>query len=353
MQTARRQLLTFAHPQLDGFTGKLIMRRREFITLLGGTATAWPLAARAQQSDPMRRIGVILPAAADDADFQTFYGAFLQMLAQLGWSIGTNVRVEARWATANAASIRTHTAELVALAPDVILAHGGSTISPLQQATRTIPIVFSTAGDPVAAGFADSLARPGGNITGFMNAEYSMAAKWLELLKRMAPSVTQAAILRDPRVPSGLGQFSAIQTAAVSLRIEVSPINVRDVSEIERDLAAFAGSPNGGLIVIGSSSAQQHRNLIVSLAARHKLPAVYFTRLFVSAGGLLSYGVDFIDQYRRAAGYVDRILKGEKPSELPIQAPVKYQLVVNLKAAKAIGLTISPSILTSADEVIE
>jgi putative tryptophan/tyrosine transport system substrate-binding protein len=329
------------------------MRRREFITLLGGTAAVWPLAARAQQSEPMRRIGVILPSGADDADFQTFFGAFLQTLGQLGWSIGTNLRVDIRWATGDAASIRKHTAELVALAPEVILTHGGSTISPMQQATRTIPVVFSTAGDPVAAGFADSLARPGGNITGFMNAEYSMAAKWLELLKRVAPSVTRAAILRDPRVPSGLGQFSAIQTAAISLHIEVSPINVRDSSEIERDVAAFARSSNGGLIVIGSSSAQQQRHLIVSFATRHKLPAVYFTRLFVSAGGLISYGVDFIDQYRRAAGYVDRILRGEKPSELPIQAPVKYQMVVNMKAAKAIGLTIPPSVLTSADEVIE
>ena len=327
------------------------MRRREFITLIGGAA-AWPLAARAQQGR-MRRIGVLLPSAADDADFQTFFGAFLQTLAQLGWSIGSNVRIDTRWATANAANIRKHAAELVALAPDVILAHGGSTVSPMQQATRTIPIVFTVAGDPVAAGFADSLARPGGNITGFMTAEYSTAGKWLELLKQVAPSVTRVAILRDPRVPSGLGQYSAIQTAAVSLHIEVSPINVRDISEIERDVAAFARSPNGGLIVIGSSLAQQQRNPIVALATRHKLPAVYFTRLFVSVGGLVSYGVDFIDQYRRAAGYVDRILKGEKPSELPIQAPVKYQMVVNLKAAKAIGLTIPPSVLTSADEVIE
>ncbi len=329
------------------------MKRREFITLLGGAAVAWPPAAGAQQSERMRRIGVILPSAADDADFQTFFGAFLQALAQLGWSIGSNVRVDVRWATGNATSIRKHAAELVALAPDVILAHGGSTVSPMQQATRTIPIVFSVAGDPVAAGFADSLARPGGNITGFMTAEYSTAGKWLELLKQVSPSVTRAAIFRDPHVPSGLGQFSAIQTAAVSLHVEVSPVNVRDSSEIEHDIAAFARSPNGGLIVTGSSLAQQQRNSIVSLAARYKLPAVYFTRLFVSAGGLISYGVDFIDQYRRAAGYVDRILKGEKPSELPIQTPVKYQMTANLKAAKTIGLTIPPSVLTSVDEVIE
>jgi putative ABC transport system substrate-binding protein len=330
-----------------------VTTRRTFITLVGAAAAAWPLAASAQQSDRVRRVAVLLPAAADDAEFQTFYGALLQTLAQLGWSIGSNVQVDVRWATGNAANIRKHAAELVALGPDVILAHGGSTVSPMQQATRTIPIVFTVAGDPVAAGFADSLARPGGNITGFMTAEYSTAGKWLELLKQVAPSVTRVAILRDPRVPSGLGQYSAIQTAAVSLHIEVSPINVRDISEIERDVAAFARSPNGGLIVIGSSLAQQQRNPIVALATRHKLPAVYFTRLFVSVGGLVSYGVDFIDQYRRAAGYVDRILKGEKPSELPIQAPVKYQMVVNLKAAKAIGLTIPPSVLTSADEVIE
>jgi putative ABC transport system substrate-binding protein len=330
------------------------MRRRDVISLFGGAAaSALPLAAHAQERERARRIGVILPSAADDADFQTFFGAFLRTLTQLGWSIGSNVRVDVRWATANAASIRKHAAELVALAPDVILVHGASTVSPMQQATRTIPIVFTVAGDPVAAGFADSLARPGGNITGFMNAEYSTAGKWLELLKQVAPSVTRAAILRDPRVPSGLGQFSAIQTAAVSLRIEVSPINVRDITEIEHGVAAFARSPNGGLIVTGSSLAQQQRNPIVSLATRHKLPAVYFTRLFVSAGGLVSYGVDFIDQFRRAAGYVDRILKGEKPSELPIQAPVKYQMVVNLKAAKAIGLTIPPSVLALADEVIE
>jgi putative ABC transport system substrate-binding protein len=315
-----------------------VTTRRTFITLVGAAAAAWPLAASAQQSDRVRRVAVLLPAAADDAEFQTFYGALLQTLAQLGWSIGSNVQVDVRWATGNAANIRKHAAELVALGPDVILAHGGSTVSPMQQATRTIPIVFTVAGDPVAAGFADSLARPGGNITGFMTAEYSTAGKWLELLKQVAPSVTRVAILRDPRVPSGLGQYSAIQTAAVSLHIEVSPINVRDISEIERDVAAFA---------------RQQRNPIVALATRHKLPAVYFTRLFVSVGGLVSYGVDFIDQYRRAAGYVDRILKGEKPSELPIQAPVKYQMVVNLKAAKAIGLTIPPSVLTSADEVIE
>jgi putative ABC transport system substrate-binding protein len=328
------------------------VNRREFITLFGGAA-AWPIAARAQQSERMRRIGVILPSVADDADFQTFIGAFLQALAQLGWSIGSNVRVDIRWATASHTSIRKHAAELVALAPDVILTHGATTVSPMQQATRTIPIVFTVAGDPVAAGFADSLARPGGNITGFMNAEYSMAGKWLELLKQVAPNVARVAILRDPGGPSGLGQFSAIQTAAASLRIEVSPINVRDISEIERGVAAFARSPNGGLIVTGSGLAQQQRIPIVSLATRHKLPAVYFSRLFVSAGGLLSYGVNFIDQYRRAAGYVDRILKGDKPADLPVQAPTKYELIVNMKTAKALDIEVPTSILLRADELIE
>jgi putative ABC transport system substrate-binding protein len=327
------------------------MRRREFITLLGGAALAMPLAAGAQER--VRRIGVILPATADDAEFQTFYGAFLQALAQLGWTIGGNVRIEVRWATGTASNIRKHAAELAALAPDVILAHGGSTVSPMQQATRTIPIVFAVASDPVATGYADSLARPGGNITGFMTAEYSTAGKLLELLKQIAPGVTRVAILRDPGVPAGLGQFSAIQTAAVSLGIEISALNVRDASEIERGIAAFARSPNGGLIVTASSMAQQQRSSIVSFAARHKLPAVYFNRTFVSAGGLTSHGVDFIDQYRRTASYVDRILKGEKPGELPIQAPVKYQTVVNMKTAKALGIAIRQTVLVSADEVIE
>lgn len=330
-----------------------MMKRREFITLIGGGTVAWPLAARGQQGERVRRIGVILPATADDADFQTVYGVFLQALAQLGWTIGGNVRIDVRWATGNAATIRKHAAELAALAPDVVLAHGGSTVSPMQQATRTIPIVFAVASDPVATGYADSLARPGGNITGFMTAEYSTAGKWLELLKQIAPGVTRVAILRDPSVPAGLGQFGAIQTAAGSLGTEISAMNVRDASEIERGIAAFARSPNSGLIVTGSSMAQQQRSLIVSLIAQHKLPAVYFNGTFVTAGGLVSYGVDFVDQYRRAAGYVDRILKGEKPGELPIQAPVKYQMLVNLKAAKAIGLTIPPSVLARADEVIE
>jgi putative ABC transport system substrate-binding protein len=327
--------------------------RREFITLLGGVAAAWPLAARAQQAERMRRIGVLLPAAADDLQFQARVGAFLQELAQLGWTIGRNVRIETRWATANAAEIRRHAAELAALAPDVILAHGASTVGPLLQATRTVPVVFPVVGDPVAAGFVDSLARPGGNATGFMTVEHSMGGKWLELLKQIAPSATRAAVFRDPANPSGIGQFGAIQTVAPSLGVEVSPVNVRDAGEIERAVAAFARAPNGGLIVAAGAAAQRHRDLIVTLAARHKLPAIYTERAWVAAGGLISYGASQIGQYRRAAGYVDRILKGEKPADLPVQAPTKYETVLNLKTAKALGLTVPPTVLARADEVIE
>ncbi len=325
------------------------MKRREFLGIVG--VAAMPLPARAQQR--VRRIGVLLPAAADDAEFQTFYGAFLQALAQLGWTIGSNLRIDIRWATGNSATIRKHAAELAALAPEVVLAHGGATVSPMQQATRTIPVVFTVAGDPVATGYAESLARPGGNITGFMTAEFSTAGKWLELLKQIAPEVTRAAILRDPTVPAGLGQFAAIQTAAVSLGIEISSLNVRDAVEIDRGVTAFARTRNGGVIVSASGMAQQQRHEIVALIARHRLPAVYFNGVFVKAGGLLSFGVDFVDQYRRAAGYVDRILKGESPADLPIQMPLKYQTMVNLKTAKALGLTIPPTLLARADEVIE
>ena len=328
------------------------MRRRDFIAALGG-AVAWPRAARAQRRELVRRIGVILPSTADDMEFQTFFGAFLQALAQLGWTIGHNVQIEVRWATGNSAVIRKHASELVAMAPEVVLAHGGATVSPIQQATRTIPIVFTVAGDPVAAGYAESLARPGGNITGFMTAEYSTAGKWLELLKQLAPEVTRVAIFRDPTVPAGLGQFAAIQTAAVSLGVEISPINVRDVAEMDRGVTAFARSRNGGVIVSASGMAQQQRHQIVALVARHRLPAVYFNGVFVKAGGLISFGLDFVDQYRRAAGYVDRILKGESPADLPIQMPLKYQIMINLKAAKALGLTVPPSLLVTADEVIE
>jgi len=301
----------------------------------------------------MRRVGVLLPAAADDAEFQAWVGAFLQGLGQLGWTIGRNVRIDIRWATANADGIRRHAAELAALAPDVILAHGASTVGPLLQATRTVPIVFVNVADPVGAGFVDSLARPGGNATGFASFEYSLSGKWPELLKQIMPGMTRVAVLRDPTTPSGSGQFGVIQAMAPSLRMEVGPINVRDPGEIERSVTAFSRSANGGLIVAASPGALVHRDLIISLAARHRLPAVYFERLFVAAGGLISYGADEIDQYRQAAGYVDRILKGEKPSDLPVQAPTKYELVINLKTAKALGLDVPPTLLARADEVIE
>ena len=329
------------------------MRRREFIALFGGAAALWPLPARAQQAERMRRIGVLLPAAADDADFQTRVGAFLQTLALLGWSIGRNVRIDTRWATTNHAELRRHAEALVALAPDVIFAAGASAVGPLLQATRTVPIVFPYVIDPVGAGFVDSLARPGGNATGFMSFEYSLAGKWLELLKEVAPHLTRAAVLRDAAVSPGIGQFSAIQSVAPSLGVELSPVNVRDAAEIERAVAAFARSPNGCLIATAGPSAWRHRDLIIALAARHKLPAVYVERSFVAAGGLISYGPDYIDQYRRSAGYVDRILKGEKPADMPVQAPTKFELLINLKTANALGIAIPATILTRADEVIE
>jgi putative tryptophan/tyrosine transport system substrate-binding protein len=328
------------------------VKRRDVITLLGGAAT-WPLAARAQQGERMRRIGVLLPAAADDPEFQARMAAFHQGLQQSGWTIGRNARIDTRWATTSAAEIRRHAAELAALAPDVILAHGASIVGPLLQATRTVPIVFPVVSDPVAAGFVDSLARPGGNATGFSVNEYGMGGKWLELLKQIAPSVTRVAVLRDPDVPSGPAVFGIIQAAAPSLGVEATPVNLRDASEIERAVAAFAGSSNGGLIVPGSARASLHRNLIVTLAARHRLPAVYGERYFGAAGGLISYGPDYVDQYRRAAGYVDRILKGEKPADLPVQAPTSYATVLNLKTAKALGLDVPATVLARADEVIE
>jgi ABC-type uncharacterized transport system substrate-binding protein len=328
------------------------VKRREFITLLGGAA-AWPMAARAQQTDRMRRIGVLLPATADDSVFQIRVGAFLQGLALLGWSIGQNVRIDIRWATANATNIRRQAVELAALAPDVILAHGGTTVGPLMQATRTVPIVFPIVSDPVAAGYVDSLARPGGNATGFMSYEYNMGGKRLELLKQIAPGVTRAAVLRDATQGSGTSEFAVIQALAPSLGLEVNPVNMRDAGEIERAVAAFSRSPNGGLIVTTGGSAIVNRDLIIGLAARHKLPAVYFERLFVASGGLISYGADEIDTYRRAASYVDRILKGEKPADLPVQAPNKYELALNLKAAKALGLEVPATVLVRADEVIE
>jgi putative ABC transport system substrate-binding protein len=328
------------------------VNRREFITLLG-CAAAWPLAAHAQQGDRMRRIGVLLPVATDDAEFQTRVGAFLQALQQLDWTIERNVEIDIRWATANADAIRRHAAELAALAPDVILAHGAPTLGPLLQVTRTVPIVFPVASDPVAAGFVESLARPGGNATGFMDWEYGMAVKWPELLKQIAPSVTRVAVLRDPTIPTGPAQFGVIQAVAPSLGMDVVPINVRDAPEIERALAAFARSSNGSLIVTPSGFASVNRDLIITLAARHRLPAVYFGRYFVISGGLISYGNDIVDQYRRAAGYVDRILKGEQPADLPVQAPTKYETVLNLKTAKALGLDVPATVLVRADEVIE
>jgi putative tryptophan/tyrosine transport system substrate-binding protein len=328
------------------------LERREFVMLLGGLA-AWPVAAWGQQADRVRRIGVLVGAAADDAVFQARLAAFHQGLALLGWGIGRNVRIDTRWATTNADEIRRHAAELVALAPDVILAGGNSSVGPLLQATRTIPIVFAMVVDPVATGFVDSLARPGGNATGFMLYEYSLSGKWLEMLKQIAPSVTRVAVLRDATQGFATSMFAAIQAMAPSLRVEVIPANMRDAGEIEQSVETFARSPNGGLIVVGGGAAVRHRDLIVTLAARHKLPAVYYERFFVAAGGLISYGPDLIDQFRSAAGYVDRILKGEKPADLPVQAPTKYETVINLKTAKALGLDVPATVLATADEVIE
>jgi putative tryptophan/tyrosine transport system substrate-binding protein len=330
-----------------------MMRRREFITLLGGAAAAWPLAARAQQGERVRVIGVLLNTAADDMVFQTRVGAFLQGLALLGWTIGRNVRIEVRWSGGKADEARRYATELAALAPDVILAHGVSSVRPLLQATRTVPIVFPIASDPVGAGLVESLARPGGNATGFMSFEYTLSGKWLELLKDIAPGVTRVAVLQDPTQGGGSSAFAVIQAAAPSLGVEVTPVNLRDAPEIERALADFARTSNGGLIVTGSALSNVHHKLIITLAARHKLPAIYLERSFAAGGGLISYGSDYIDHYRRAAGYVDRILKGEKPADLPVQAPTKYELVINLKTAKTLGLDVPPTLLARADEVIE
>jgi putative ABC transport system substrate-binding protein len=300
----------------------------------------------------MRRVGALIPASADDPDYQSWIGAFQQALAQSGWIIGRNVRIDTRWAV-QADDIRRHAAELVALAPDVILAHGTSAVRPLLQVTRTVPIVFPIAGDPVGAGFVASLSRPGGNVTGFMTLEFSFAGKWLELLKQIAPSLTRAAVLRDPSQGSGTSQFAVIQAMAPSLGVEVTPVDVRGASDIEDAINAFARAANGGLIVTPGGSASIHRAVIIALAALHKLPAVYPGRHFATAGGLISYEPDYIDQYQRAAGYVDRILKGEKPADLPVQAPTKYELVINLKTAKALGIDVPASVLARADEVIE
>jgi putative ABC transport system substrate-binding protein len=328
------------------------VQRREFITLLGGSA-AWPLAAWAQQGERVRRVGVLMGLTADNADGQARLAAFLQSLQQLGWTDGHNMRIDTRWGGGDAERQRRDAAELVALAPDVIVGNGSAAVGPLLQATRTVPIVFTAITDPVGAGFVDSLARPGGNATGFTSFEYGNSGKWLELLKEIAPRVTRVAVLRDSAIAAGIGQFGAIQSAAPSIGLEVSPLSVRDAGEMERAFAAFARSSNGGLIVTSSTLAFVHHELIVALAARHKLPAVYNNRFFVAGGGLISYGPDRIDQFRRAAGYVDRILRGEKPGDLPVQAPTKYELVINLKTTKALGLEIPPTLLARADEVIE
>ena len=328
------------------------MRRREFITLLGGAAVAWPLTARAQQPERMRRIGVLAPTAPDDAEAQTRFAALRQGLQRFGWIEGRNLQIDARWGAGDAGAIGRAATELAALAPDVIVASGRAAAAILQ-ATRTVPIVFVSVPDPVGSGFVESLAQPGGNATGFIMFEYGLSAKWLELLKEIAPSVTRAAVLRDPAIVAGIGQFAVIQSAAPSVGVDVSAINMHDGAEIERAVTAFARRPNGGLILTASALAAIHRDLVVSLAARYKLPAVYITRYFVAGGGLVSYGPDFVDQYRRAAEYVDRILKGEKPADLPVQAPTKYELVINLKTAKALGLEVPTSLLARADEVIE
>ena len=327
------------------------MKRRAFITLLGGAA-AWPLAARAQQPDRMRRIGVFMNLASDDAEGQARNAAFLQGLQEAGWAVGRNVRIEYRWGAGDPELFRRYAAELVALAPDVILASGASMYA-LQQVTREVPIVFVQVPDPVGAGIVLSMARPGRNATGFTPFEYGVSAKWLELLKEIAPRVTRAAVVRDPAIPTGTGQLGAIQSVAPSFGVELSPVDVRDVREIEGTVAAFARGSNGGLIVTASALAVVHREVIITLATRYKLPAVFFLRSFVTDGGLISYGPDSMDQFRRAAGYVDRILKGEKPADLPVQAPTKYELVINLKTARALGLDVPPTLLARADEVIE
>jgi putative tryptophan/tyrosine transport system substrate-binding protein len=329
------------------------MRRREFITLLGGAAAAWPLAARAQQSERVRRIGVLMNFAVDDPEAQSRNAGFLQGLSELGWTVGRNLRIDYRWGAGDTDRHRQYAAELLALAPDVILANSSAALSSLLQATRTVPIVFTTVADPVGAGYVDSLARPGGNATGFLVWEYSIAAKWLELLKEIAPQVTRAMVLRESAIAAGPGQFGVIQAAAPSLGVDLRVADVRDAREIERAVTTFAQGSNGGLIVTGSPGALSHRTLIVALAARHRLPAVYSARVFAVDGGLISYGPDSVDQLRRAAAYVDRILKGEKPADLPVQAPTKYKLVINLKAAKALGLEVPTQLLATADEVIE
>ena len=327
------------------------MRRREFVTLLGGAA-AWPLGARAQQSEPMRRIGV-LTGIGNDERAQARFAVFVQALAQLGWIDGRNVRIDYRWGGGDIDKIRKHATELAADAPDVIFGTGTPAVEQLLKATRAVPIVFAFTPDPVGAGIVESLSQPGGNATGFLQFEYSLTGKWLELLKQIAPGVMRAAVLRDPSITAGIGQFAVIQSVAPSLGVEVVPISMQNAAEIERGVTAFARSGDRGLIVTASASALVHRELIVALAVRHKLPAVYYQRDFVATGGLISYGADATEQYRRGAGYVDRILKGAKPADLPVQTPTKYELAINLKTAQALGLEVPPSLLARADEVIE
>ncbi len=329
------------------------MQRREFTMLLGGVAATWPLAARAQQGDHIRRIGVLQGQSAEDPESKARRTAFEQALQQLGWIQGRNVRIDYRFAGGDAATSRKQAEELVALAPDVIVSTGSFSTGQLLRATHAVPIVFAIVPDPVGSGYVDSLAQPGGNATGFMQFEYGLSGKWLELLKELAPGLKRAIVLWDPAITAGIGQFAIIQSVATSTGIDVRPVNLRDAGEIERAITAFARIPNGGLVVTASALSVVHRDLIVTLAARHKLPAVYYERFFVAGGGLISYGADFIEQHRRAAGYVDRILKGEKPADLPVQAPTKYALAINLKTAKALGLTVPTSVLARADEVIE
>jgi putative ABC transport system substrate-binding protein len=328
------------------------MIRRDFIAFIGGAA-AWPLSARAQQPSVMRRIGVFMPGVADNSEYEARNGAFIQGLGELGWTVGRNVRMDYRWGAGNVERYRTLAEELVALAPDVILGNGTATVTALQKVTRTIPIVFANIVDPVGSGLVASLARPGGNATGFSASELSFSGKWLELIKEIAPRVTRVAVMRDSAIASQIGLLGGLQSVAPSLGVELRAFNLNDSDEIEHSVAAFAREPNGGLIVQPSARAFLHRELIISLATRYNLPAVYSGRLFVADGGLMSYGADTVHIYRQAAGYVDRILKGEKPADLPVQAPTKYELVINLKTAKALGLNVPPSLLARADEVIE
>jgi putative ABC transport system substrate-binding protein len=328
------------------------VNRRAFISLVGGAA-AWPLAARAQQAGRVPRIGVLMVLTADDPESQARLAAFAQGLQQSGWTVGQNIRIDYRWASVNAEDLRKYATELVGLAPDIILTHSSGAVAALLQATRTIPIVFATVVDPVGAAFVASLARPGGNATGFTSFEYAFGGKWLELLKEIAPGVKRAAVLRESGTAVGPAQFGAIQAVAPSLGVDLRPVDTRDPGEIERAITTFAQGSNGGLIVTGSASVSVHRNLIITLAARYKLPAIYFERFFAAGGGLISYGPNLADQFRRSAEYVDRILKGEKPADLPVQAPSEYKLVINLKTARALGLEVPPTLLARADEVIE